>query len=235
MTIILLSIVGFAGLIHAGFALSVSALSLMSGHALGRKTSHARLVRMTWAYTLGSALFTTLLLASAVLFVRMWLLTTGIPMLVWAALAGALIGLGLAVWSVYYRMGPGTALWVPHGVATYITKRAKSTKSSFEAFNLGMSTVVLELLFIAGPLLTATLLLHDTSAATVTVGIGVYALLSVASVIVVTCLIGSGRSISRIQKWRESNKRFLQFVSGAGLIVLGGYVYVEKVLGGIAL
>jgi hypothetical protein len=43
-------------------------------------------------------------------------------------------------------------------------------------------------------------------------------------------LIGSGHSLSRIQRWREANKHFLQFAAGAGLIVLGGYLYVNEVV-----
>jgi hypothetical protein len=43
-------------------------------------------------------------------------------------------------------------------------------------------------------------------------------------------LIGGGHTISGIQRWREQNKRFLQFVAGSALIVLGFYVYVEQVL-----
>jgi uncharacterized membrane protein (DUF485 family) len=33
--------------------------------------------------------------------------------------------------------------------------------------------------------------------------------------------------VARIQKWREHNKRFLQFAAGSALIVLGVYFYVD--------
>jgi hypothetical protein len=43
-------------------------------------------------------------------------------------------------------------------------------------------------------------------------------------------LIGSGHRLSEIQKWRETNKRFLQFSAGGALVVLGFFVYVCKIL-----
>ena len=62
-------------------------------------------------------------------------------------------------------------------------------------------------------------------------GIGIYTVISLLSLIIVWVLIGSGHSISQIQKWRESNKHFLQFAAGAGLIVLVFFVYVNEILG----
>ena len=51
------------------------------------------------------------------------------------------------------------------------------------------------------------------------------------SIITVWVLIGSGHTLARIQQWREANKHFMQFTAGAGLIVLGFFVYVYQVLG----
>jgi hypothetical protein len=44
-------------------------------------------------------------------------------------------------------------------------------------------------------------------------------------------LLGGGHSISEIQRWRETNKRFLQVVAGGGLIILGFFIFVYEVLG----
>ncbi len=57
-----LAIVAFAGLIHASFQLSVSMLSLMSGHAIGAKRSHAKLMRLIGGFILGAGVMTMLLL-----------------------------------------------------------------------------------------------------------------------------------------------------------------------------
>jgi hypothetical protein len=47
----------------------------------------------------------------------------------------------------------------------------------------------------------------------------------------VAALIGGGHSLGQIQRWREANKGFLQFIAGSGLIVLGFYMYVNQVGG----
>jgi len=63
------------------------------------------------------------------------------------------------------------------------------------------------------------------------VGVGIYTVISLFSLVVVWVLIGSGHTLSRIQRWREENKYFLQFAAGSGLLVLGFFVYVNQVLG----
>ena len=61
-------------------------------------------------------------------------------------------------------------------------------------------------------------------------GIAVYTLVSLLSLAIVNGLIGSGHKLSGIQRWREKNKRFLQFAAGSGLLILGFYVYVDQVV-----
>jgi hypothetical protein len=61
-------------------------------------------------------------------------------------------------------------------------------------------------------------------------GIAIYTTISLFSLLVVNALIGSGHKLSRIQKWREDNKRFLQFAAGSGLLVLGFYLYVDHIV-----
>ena len=46
-------------------------------------------------------------------------------------------------------------------------------------------------------------------------------------------LIGGGHKLSRIQKWREDNKRFMQFAAGSALLVLGFYMYVNEVVAAV--
>jgi hypothetical protein len=121
-------------------------------------------------------------------------------------------------------------LWVPRQFARYLASRSKSTKEGAEAFGLGLTSVVSELLFIFVPIVVSALLLINLSQTWQLVGILVYGTASLLSLIIVNGLIGSGHSISRIQKWRETNKGFLQFVAGSGLLILGFYLYVDQVL-----
>jgi hypothetical protein len=223
------AIIAFAALIHTSFQLSVSMLTLMSGHAIGNKSSHAKLLRLTNMFSFGVALMTVLLL-SVIAFVLQQYITAAIPPVVWASVCGLLIGLGVAVWAFYYRRTPGTSLWLPRGMARYLSDRTKSTKQSAEAFSLGMSSVIAELIFIFAPMTVSALALLQLDPGMQIVGVALYAFISLLSLLVVNGLIGSGHKLSRIQKWREDNKRFLQFAAGSGLLILGFYLYVDKII-----
>jgi len=224
-----LLVVALAALIHASFQLSVSVLTMLSGHAIGSKHSQARVLRLTTSFVAGVALMTILLL-SFISLVLVDVFGHDIPLLLWAAAAGLLFGVGLAVWLFYYRKSAGTSLWIPRSVATFLSDRTKATKQSAEAFGLGVSSVLGELLFIIAPMIISALVLIQLPAMWQLIGIGIYAVISLSSIVIVWVLIGGGHKLSAIQKWRESNKHFLQFAGGSGLIVLGFYVYVMQVI-----
>lgn len=223
-----LAIIAFAGLIHATFQLSVSMLTLLSGHAIGAKAAHKRLLRLMGGFLGGAAVMTILLVS----FSALWFESSfngQVPILAWAVACGLLLSLGIAVWMFYYRHEPGTSLWLPRSMARYLTGRTKATRFAAEAFGLGLGSVIAELLFILGPVIMAALVLTKLSPPWQLAGLGIYALTSLLSLLIVAALIGSGHSLSGIQKWREDNKGFLQFVAGSGLVILGFYVYVDQV------
>jgi hypothetical protein len=224
-----LVIIAVAALIHASFQLSVSMLTLLSSHTIGSKRSHARLLGLTGAFTFGVLVMTALVVSSAALAVQIssfWADAT----LLWIAVCGLLFGLGGAVWIFYYRREQGTALWLPRGMARYLSDRTKATKQTSEAFGLGVSSVLAELLFIFAPVLVTALVLVRLEPVWQLAGIVLYASLSLFPLLVVYAMVGSGHKISRIQRWREQNKSFLQFAAGGGLVVLGFYLYVDQVL-----
>lgn len=222
------AIIAFAALIHASFQVSVSMLTLLSGHAIGNKSAHAKLVRLTSGFTFGVAVMTVLLLTFTAFMLR-HTFTHAIPPLAWAIASGLLLGLGVAVWAFYYRREKGTSLWIPRSMARYLSNRTKATKQTAEAFSLGLTSVIAELLFIIAPLFISALVLIQLEPTWQLIGITLYAFVSLFSLFIVHALIGSGHKLSQIQKWREDNKRFLQFTAGSGLLVLGFYVYVEHV------
>lgn len=224
-----LAIIAFAALIHASFQLSVSVLTLLSGHAIGKRTAHARLVRLMTGFTAGAGVMTMLLVAF-VAYVVDRVYGHHVPLVLWALACGVLVGVGISVWRFYYRPGRGTSLWVPRGVARYLDERSKATKRSAEAFGLGLGSVTGELLFIIAPVLIGALVLIHLPPTWQLVGILLYTAISLSPLLVVGALIGSGHTLSHIQRWRETNKHFLQFVAGSGLLVLGAYVYVEQVV-----
>lgn len=224
-----LLVVSLAALIHASFQLSVSVLTLLSGHAIGAKRSQAAVLRLTTSFVFGAGVMTILLL-SFISLVLLHLFGFHTPEYVWAVACGLLVGVGVAIWIFYYRREKGTSLWIPRNIAEYLQDRTKATKHSGEAFGLGLSSVIGELLFIAAPLIISALVLIQLPALWQLVGIGLYAVISLLSLFTVWVLISSGHTLGRIQRWREANKHFLQFAAGSGLLVLGFFVYVNEVV-----
>lgn len=222
------SIVLLAAACHASFQLSISMLTLLSGHALGRKTAHMRLMSLVGSFILGAGIMTVLLLSS-IAFTFGSLLPERTPLLVWAACTGGGVGVGFSVWLFYFRRESGTTLWIPRGLARFLSNRAKATKVSAEAFGLGLTSIIAELLFSFAPLAIAALVLVQLSPSWQLIGVLLYAGIALLPLMIVGILIGGGHKLSRIQRWRESNKRFLQFAAGSGLIILAAYVYVERV------
>ncbi len=229
-----LAIIAFAALIHASFQLSVSMLTLLSGHAIGSKTAHSKLLRLTNGFLLGVGVM-TMLIISFIAFVFQHTFGSEIPLVAWAISCGLLLGLGIAVWAFYYRKEKGTSLWLPRGIARYLSDRTKATKHSAEAFGLGLSSVIGELIFVFAPMVISALVLVRLEPIWQLAGIALYTAISLLSLLIVNALVGSGHKLSRIQKWRETNKRFLQFAAGSGLLILGFYVYVDQVLSVTAL
>lgn len=225
-----LAIVAFAALIHASFQLSVSVLTLLSGHAIGAKTARKRVLRLTTSFTAGAGIMTLLVLSFTSL-ILLHTLGGEIPLITWALACGLVLGIGIAVWLFYYRRGKdGTELWIPRSFARFLTERSKKTRFATEAFSLGMASVISELIFIIPTVVIAALVLLELPSAWQLVGIVIYTGLSLFSLILVWSLIGGGTSLARIQKWRTANKRFLQFSAGSALVILGFFVYVSKIV-----
>ena len=229
-----LAIVALAALIHASFQLSVSVFTLLSGHAIGAKTAHKKVLRLTSGFLAG-VLVMTMLIISSTAFLFQHFFNGIVPSLMWAISCGLLLGLGIAVWVFYYRPTKGTSLWLPRGAARYLAVRSKATRDGVEAFSLGLTSVVAELLFIIAPIVVASLALINLPSLWQLIGIAIYTFISLLSLMVVYALVGSGHKLSGIQRWREDNKRFLQFAGGGALLVLGFYLYVDQVIATTAL
>lgn len=231
--LIILSVIVLAAIIHATFQLSVSTLTLMSGHALGRRASKKQVTGLVGGFLLGVLLMTTLLLLAISYITQAFLLQNGaVPAAIWATNSGLLVGLGVAAWLFYYRREKNsTSLWLPQALSRYLNQRSKKTRSGAEAFGLGLTSVLAEGIFIIGPILTASLVLGSQVPIVASPGlILLYTLISILPLTIIAIAVLRGARLSRIQKWREQNKNFLQFIAGAGLIVLGFYLYVHEVI-----
>ena len=224
-----LLVVAFAGLIHASFQLSTSVLTTLGGHAFSARKSHARIVGLTSSFVFGAGLMTVLLVSCAAFIIASAFGTT-IPLYAWSIASGVLFGVGVAVWLFYYRKGEGTRLWIPRSLALYLSDRTKVTKISGEAFGLGLVSVLSEIIFIVGPIVIGALVLVQLPAQWQLLGVLIYTVISLLSLIIVWALIGSGHTLTGVQKWREQNKGFLQFAAGSGLLVLGFFIFVQEVV-----
>lgn len=225
-----LAVVALAALIHAGFQLSVSVLTLLSGHAIGTKRSQAKVFRLAWGFITGVGVMTLLLLSFVSLVLLHVFGDVEVPLVVWAVACGLVLGIGIAVWLFYFRKEKGTKLWIPRSFADHLTDRSKATKHSVEAFSLGLTSVIGEIIFIVPSVIISALVLLQLPSMWQLIGIALYVFISLLGLLVVWSLIGSGHSISKIQKWREDNKRFLQFAAGSALVALGFFVYVNKIV-----
>ena len=228
--IIAFSIIGLGAFVHACFWLSVSTLTMMSGHALGKKRSQAQLVRLIISFLGGSVAMTALLISISVA-ASTWLFPTRhVPPVAWAVICGLLLGLGIAAWLFYFKKGDGATLWIPRHFADYLVGRSKRTRHSGEAFGLGLSGAFGELLFTIGPLTSSGVIISTHLPAYLQpVSVATYTAIAVVPLSFVAMLIGRGVKISRLQYWREKHKRFLQFLAGSSLVVLALYLYVNEV------
>lgn len=218
-----------SAIIQASFQLSVSMMTLMSGHALGKKTAHARVMRMMLGFIAGAMIMIALMISFIAMAISNFA-DQGLPPLAWSGLAGLMIGVGVAVWVFYYRYHHvGTVMWLPRPFAEYLSERSRKTKRSPEAFGLGMVSVVAELIFTIGLMVLAAALLVQLDTPWQLVGLIGYALISCLPLVIIYIMVGGGKTLARVQRWRENNKRFLQFAAGSALILLGGYLYVEQV------
>lgn len=218
-----------SAMIQASFQLSVSVITIMSGHALGAKTALSRLSRLAAAFSLGAMTMVALSLSFLALVVKN--VFTQPPTIAWSITSGLMVGIGLAVWFFYYRYdSSGTVLWVPRPMASYLSKRARSTTITPEAFALGLTSIVGEALFIIAPSLLGALLLTRLAPPLQLSGLLIYTVIATLPLTLIAMRISSGGSLAQIQRWREHNKRFLQFAAGSALIILGVYVYVQEVV-----
>ncbi len=220
-----------AGLIHASFHLSVSVLTLLSGHTLSRERSHLKLVKLTTAFTLGAGT-TNMLLFCAIAFILQLFKVDAASPIIWTIIMGLLIGTGVAVWLFYYKKPTknskveGTQIWIPRDMAKFLNDRARKTRHSAEAFSLGSSSIISELIFIIAPLITAIILsLQLPTPSLQLVGVLVYGLVATFPLLTITVMVSGGKSITDIQIWRENNKYFLQLASSIGLLIMAIFLY----------
>jgi len=219
-----------AALVQASFSLGVSMLTLLSGHLLSEEKSADRLNRLSAAYIFGA--FLTILssvIGATYVFLH---ISFANDQKFWSVLAGVAVGVGFAVLLFYYRWGKnsGTRLWLPRRTAEYLYSRTKATRHSFEAFILGIASVVAELIFIFAPVLIAANLIAQLHSEMQVGAIFLYVIIAILPLLILFFANMRRAKISALQKWRETNKKFLQIAAGSLLIILGFYLLIYKTM-----
>lgn len=228
-----LLIIAYAALLHASFQLGVSVLTMLSGHGLGLGRSFSRLMHLNIAYVCGAISVSILLFAALAYLTLLLSVVSTVSLWIIAVILNAVIGLLVILF--YFRTTKGTGLWIPRSMAEYLMIRTKKTKHVGEAFTLGAGCVLAEFPFIVGPIYTAILYsLYSTAPAHLQIThLLLYVSISILPLLIIVAMVGAGHKISTIQKWREQNKRFLQYCAGSGLLLLSLFVYVDKVSEGL--
>lgn len=227
----ILAAIAFTALLHASFQLAASVLTRLSGHTLGAKRTHKRLIHLMAAYIGGNLTMVMLLVCASTYLLSH--LGTPEPIL-WAMVALVAVLTG-ALTILFYNRKRSSLLWLPDGLTNYLDVRTKKTKQSGEAFALGLTTAIAEVPFFLAPLLIVGMLLQQPDALTQLLLLGTYVVLAVSPLIIHFFMISSGAKISLLERWRSTHQRFLQLVCGLGLITLGIYLitiyYVGNGLG----
>lgn len=223
-------LVAFLAVLHASFQLVASVLTLMSGHSLIHDQAKHRLLTLNVAYILGVISMTGLIVSGLSASAVLWL-PLEYAHAVWLALITVAFVVGVLVMTIYYRKGKGTRLWIPRSFATYLEDRAKKTTNVVEAGALGIISVIAELPFtgvlmaMAALVLSSYVMLEDFVPI-----IALYCFVATLPLMIITVLLAGGHKLSRIQRWRESNKVFLQHASGAGMFAAAVYAWVNFIL-----
>ncbi len=217
--------IGLFALVHAGFQLGVSVLTLLSGHSLGRRHALHRTLVLNVTYIAGVAMMTGLIIAGLLYVWDIFYYCSLTDVITTLAIASTTVGILVLV--AYFRHGHGTMLWIPRAFADYLRNRAKSTKNTVEAAVLGAVTVVAELpfTFVVMASVSYIVRLYATSSSHLAI-IAAYSVAISIPLAIVTILLAGGHRLSDVQRWREANKVFLQCASGIGLFAAALYLYV---------
>lgn len=225
-------VLGALAAAQSAFQLGISVLTLLSGHSLGRQRSLQRLLGLNLAYITG--MFTMLMLLFGALLYMMLVIMYDIEPYAWMIFVAAATVVGLVTMTSYYRHGAsGTMLWLPRPAAKYLADRAKQTTNAFEAMVLGGVSALAELPFTIVPMAGAAyvMMLYVVPSDHFVVS-SVYCLIVVAPLVCITVLLSGGHRLSTIQRWRETNKWFLQYAAAAALFAIALLVAVSYMMGG---
>lgn len=223
------AVIFLAGLANAFFQLDLGGLLLLY-HSSLKKHITKKTRTLVSNYILGVSLIIILCLGS-VSFVILGFFGGELSVGVLSIIVGLLLSLAIIFFTIYYRTGRSTELWLPKAVTRYVNDRAEKTSSRVEAFSLGMLTALAELPFSIILFFIASDSLLKLPNTYQILGILLYVFMAVLPLTICRFFIRRGSTIVDIQRWRVKNKPFLKFTCGMGFIALAIFLLTFKVLG----
>lgn len=214
------------GMVHSAFQLGISVLTLMSTHILGRGKKSSRLRPMIATYV-ATSILTTAGIMLIVLYGELLLLPLRSQSTVWLILALITLAVASIIMLRYHKPGKGTRLWIATPIVQYFINRAERARSPLQSIKLASTAIVTELPLTLVVFASSALVLIELLPAGYYVsGIILYSILVMLPLSVIATMIASGHRVSTIQRWRESNKYFIQYIAAFGLYGAGLYILV---------
>lgn len=223
-----IGVVFLAALIHANFQLPLGCFILLSRDRIRRRKSKTHSSSPSGSFIAGIGI-TTMLLIFTLNFLLNNLFNDGIPAWLVFVEAGILFCLAITIWSIYYRRGHGTQLWIPRGMANSLETRSFGARSDTDAFGLGVMSIVCELplSFILIFVASSNIIALPSSWQLLVSALYVIAIITPA--LIASQIITRSSNLSRVQKWRESNKTFTLFILVFGFFIISAYTIVRCV------
>lgn len=218
-----LGIVVLSMLIMASLQLTPGVFALFYHYALGQ-FSKAKASYLSLFFILGAEIVTTCLYLSIFYLTCVFFFDNLHPetsILFWA-IAGILIALGIISFFFYFRRGSGTKLFIPRKYATALDRNAKSVKTRSDAFMLGALSGTCELLFTL-PLYVVTCIeimrmgAEGFASNFLTI---IYILIPVIPLLFIRWKYQSGLNLADIAKSRVHDKTFTRFILAFSYILI---------------
>lgn len=216
-----------AALIHASMQLSLGALLLLYHASLGKHIKKkTRSLVDSYIAGIGTLVFLGL---GTVAFIFDRYFNESLYPEELMIVIGMLVALAIAVWSIYYRRGRSTELWLPRTVARFVDRRAKETNSNTEAFSLGMLTSLAEMPFTLVLIVVAANSMLQMELLQQLIALTLYTIISIIPPIILRLAIRRGKTVVDVQRWRVKNKTFLKVLTGVGFLVLAIFIVAFEV------
>lgn len=223
-----LSEVFLAAVVHASLQLQLGTLVLLYHASLGKHV-HKRTKSVVSSYIAGIGVWVFLAVAATCFvfdrYFGKYLYIEEILIVI-----GMLVALAIVMWTLYYKRGKSTELWLPRVVARFIDKRAKETNSNTEAFSLGVLTSLAEMPFTLVLFIVAANSILQLPVVWQIIAVVLYTIITIIPPIIMRFAVRKGETVATIQRWRVKHKTFMRILSGVGFLVLGIFMFAFEVL-----